>query len=103
MHAFPTFSVFAYRSLSRRGGANGPEGGHPQSEGGRITGLGGCSFGFLLAEDVIADIREGQDKYSVRERPFETEVKAVEKRDRLRLISTKEVLSRNNLWNLPGC
>lgn len=71
--------------------------------GGKITALSGPSFGFQSAEAVIADIREGLHTYFVREGPFETEVKVVAEGDQLRLVSTRDVLSRNNLRNLPGC
>jgi len=69
----------------------------------RITALGGPSFGFQSAEDVIGDIQEGLHTYFVREGPFETELKVVEDEGEPELISTGDVLSRNNLRNLPGC
>jgi hypothetical protein len=39
----------------------------------------------------------------VREGPFETEVKVVSGEGGLDLVSTRDVLSRNNLLNLPAC
>jgi len=71
--------------------------------GGRILGLGGPSFGFLSAEAVAEIIRRGADTYYVREAPFESEVRVVEEGGKVVLVSTSDVISRNNLLNLPRC
>jgi hypothetical protein len=77
---------------------------HSQKKAGRyITGLCGPSFGFRSSREVIADIKESRHTYFVREGPFETEVKVGTGGGGLELISTKDVLSRNNLLNLPDC
>lgn len=70
---------------------------------GKITGVGGPSFGFLPAQVVAEGIQSGSHTYFVREAPFETEVRVVEEEGQMLLVSTKDVLSRNNLQNLPGC
>ena len=77
---------------------------HSQKQAGRkITGLCGPSFGFRSTKEVIADIKESRHTYFVREGPFETEVKVVNRDGGLELVSTQDVLSRNNLLNLPKC
>ena len=68
-----------------------------------IAGLCGPSFGFLLAEDVISDIQGGKHQYYVREAPYESSLRVVEKGGMLQLVSTEDVFSRNNLFNLPHC
>ncbi len=77
---------------------------HSQKKAGRyITGLCGPSFGFRSTKEVILDIKESRHTYFVREGPFETEVKVVSGEGGLDLVSTRDVLSRNNLLNLPAC
>jgi hypothetical protein len=76
---------------------------HSQKKAGRyITGLCGPSFGFRSTKEVILDIKESRHTYFVREGPFETEVKVVSGEGGLDLVSTRDVLSRNNLLNLPA-
>ena len=65
--------------------------------------MGGPSFGFLSAEAVAEIIRRGADTYYVREAPFESEVRVVEEGGKVVLVSTSDVISRNNLLNLPRC
>ena len=74
-----------------------------KGKGRRITGLCGPSFGYRSAEDVITDIRGGIHEYYVREGPYESAVRVVEAGNEQRLVSTQDILSRNNLENLPGC
>jgi len=71
--------------------------------GGTITAVGGPSFGFQTAQVVVEEIQSGSHTYFVREGPFETDVKVVEEGGQMALVSTRDVLSRNNLQNLPGC
>ncbi len=77
--------------------------GSGKGRGRRITGLCGPSFGYRSAEDVIADIQASVHKYYVREGPYESKVRVVGEGDEQRLVSTQDILSRNNLENLRGC
>jgi hypothetical protein len=70
---------------------------------GVITGLCGPSFGYRSLVDVIADIEVGSDRFYVREAPFETRIRVVRESTEPRLVSTSDILSRNNLSNLPNC
>jgi hypothetical protein len=72
-----------------------------KGRGGRITGLCGPSFGFRSAEDVIADILGGFHEYYVREGPYESKVRVISEGEEQRLVSTQDLLSPNNLENLP--
>jgi len=75
-----------------------------KADGGRsIVGLFRPSMGYQTAEEVIARIREGVGRYYVREGPWEADVRAVDESGVVRLVSTTDVLSRNNLSNLPDC
>jgi hypothetical protein len=65
--------------------------------------LEGPSFGFLSAEQVVENIRNGSDRYYVREASFEAEVRVIEEGGQKVLVTTRDVTSRNNLFNLPGC
>ncbi|MCJ7627581.1 MAG: hypothetical protein MUO50_04235 [Longimicrobiales bacterium] len=66
-------------------------------------GLSGPSFGFRFAEDVIADVQGGLYEYYVRQGPYESKVRVIGDGDHQRLVTTQDVLSRNNLENLPDC
>ena len=78
--------------------------GSRKAKGGRlILGLYGPSIGYEPAEEVINRIREGSSRYYVREGSWEADVRVVEEDGESRLVSTKDVLSRNNLENLPDC
>ena len=69
----------------------------------RIVGLYGPSIGFRPAEEVVNRIRSGGGRYYVREGSWEAEIRVVEKEGEVSLVSTLDVLSRNNLFNLPDC
>ncbi len=69
----------------------------------RIVGLYGPSIGYQSAEEVAVAIRNGCAHYFVRAGSWEAEVRVVEAEVGMRLISTEDVLSRNNLLNLPDC
>jgi len=68
-----------------------------------IAGLCGPSFGYRSAGEVIVDIRTGVHEYYVREGPYESKVRVVGEGDEQRLVTTRDVLSPNNLENLPDC
>jgi len=73
-----------------------------KGSGGRIIGLHGPSFGTRSVQDVIEDILQRTHRYYVREAPWEAEVKVMKNGEEQRLETTKDVLSRNNLRNLPN-
>ena len=68
-----------------------------------IVGLYGPSIGYQTAEEVINQIRDGSTKYYVREGSWEADVRVVEDDGVFKLVSTRDVLSRNSLENLPDC
>ncbi len=68
-----------------------------------ITGLYGPSFGYRSAKDVIEDIEQHGHQYFVREGSYEADVLVVRDGTKQRLESTRDVLSMNNLQNLPSC
>ena len=73
-------------------------------EGGRrIVGLYGPSFGYQTAEEVLSAIRAGDVRYFVRAGSWEADVRVVEEGGEATLVTTRDVLSRNNLANLPDC
>jgi len=75
-----------------------------KAKGGRmILGLYGSSIGYQTAKEVINRIRDGSTKYYVREGSWEADVRVVEDDGAFKLVSTRDVLSRNNLENLPDC
>ncbi len=78
------------RSRKARGGRN-------------IVGLYGPSFGYETAEEVASRIGEGATRYYVREGSWEADVRVVEDGGLAKLVTTNDVLSRNNLANLPDC
>ena len=69
----------------------------------RIIGLFGPSMGYQTAEEVVSRIRGGVGRYYVREEAWEADVRVVEEHGAARLVSTKDLFSRNNLSNLPDC
>ena len=77
--------------------------GSAKGKGRTINGLCGPSFGYLSAEEVIAEIRAGTHEYFVREGSHESRVRVVREGEDQRLVSTRDLLSRNNLENLPNC
>jgi len=68
--------------------------------GSRIVGLYGPSIGYQSTEEVVDKIRDGE-RYYVREGSWEADIRVVEEDGKTRLVSTRDVLSRNNLSNLP--
>ena len=68
-----------------------------------IVGLFGPSIGYETAEEVVSRIREGSARYYVREGSWEADVRVVDHGGGVRLVSTNDVFSRNNLANLPDC
>ena len=68
-----------------------------------IVGLCGPTLRYQPMEEVIAHIREGSTQYYVREGSWEADVRVEEEEGGARLVSTRDVLSRNNLLNLPDC
>lgn len=68
---------------------------------GEILGLFGPSFGYRSAERVIGDIEGGVHHYYAREGPHDSEVRVELDAGEKRLVSTKDILSRNHLRNLP--
>ena len=73
-----------------------------KTKGGKEAGgLYGPSFGYQPLEEVIRRIRAGTDRYYVREGSWEADVRVVEDESGSYLVSTRDVLSRNNLANLP--
>jgi hypothetical protein len=74
-----------------------------KAKGRRIVGLAGPSFDYRSAEAVIEDIRKGVHTYYVREASHESTVRVVDDGEEPRLLSTRDILSRNNLENLPDC
>ena len=74
--------------------------GSMKGKGRRIIGLSGPSFGYRSAEEVIADIRTRAHEYYVREGSHESKIRVVGEGDEQRLVSTQDILSRNNLENL---
>ena len=77
--------------------------GRKAKNGTHIVGLFGPSIGYETAEEVASRIREGAARYYVREGSWEADVRVVEAGGGVRLVSTKDVFSRNNLENLPDC
>ena len=67
----------------------------------RIVGLYGPSIGFQPAEEVVNRIRSGGGRFYVREGSWEEEIRVVEIEGAVSLVSTLDVLSKNNLLNLP--
>jgi hypothetical protein len=52
----------------------------------------------------VTDIRSRRNSYFVREALFESDVRVLEEpRGEVMVVSTREVLSRNHLRNLPDC
>ena len=72
-------------------------------KGAHIVGLFGQSIGYETAEEVVSRIREGAARYYVREGSWEADVRVVEDGGLAKLVTTNDVLSRNNLANLPDC
>ena len=73
-----------------------------KAKGGRlILGLYGPSIGFQPVEEVIGNIRRGAVGYYVRAGSWETDVRVAEENGAFVLVTTKDVLSPNNLENLP--
>lgn len=70
---------------------------------GWILGMFGPSMGYQSAEEIVQRIREGVARYYVREGSWEAEIRVVDEGDSSRLVSTKDVFSKNNLLNLPDC
>lgn len=66
-----------------------------------IAGLYGPAFGYRTAMQVIGDIELGEHSYYVRAASYESEIHVVQRRAEKHLASTCDVLSRNNLLNLP--
>ena len=77
--------------------------GSGKGKGRRITGLCGPSFGYRSAGEVISDIQASAHEYYVREGPYESKVRVAGIGEEQRLVSNEDVLSRNNLENLPDC
>ncbi len=70
--------------------------------GGSIIGLFGPTFGYRMLSDIVADIEVGEHTYCVREASYESVVRVIhDGEDELHIRSTWDVLSRNNLSNLP--
>ncbi len=75
-----------------------------KADGGRrIIGLFGPSMGYQTAEEVESRIRAGVSRYYVREDSWESDIRLVDEGGTVRLVSTKDVFSGNNLANLPDC
>jgi len=72
-----------------------------KGRGRRITGLYGPRFGFRLTREVVGHLQDQSHRYYVREGDWEDEVKVVEEGDKARLLTTRDVFSRNHLLNLP--
>jgi len=68
---------------------------------GTILGLYGQSFGYRSTQEVVSDLLAGSHKYFVREGPHESEVRVVGDADEQKIMTTADVLSPNNLENLP--
>jgi len=60
----------------------------------RILGVSGPSLDYRTAEAVALDIQEGVHRYYVREAPYESEVRAVEGADEVRLVASRDILPR---------
>jgi hypothetical protein len=69
----------------------------------RIVGLCGPSIGYQTAEEVLSQMRAGSVRYYVRAESWEADVRVVEEDGELTLVTTRDVLSRNNLANLSDC
>jgi len=72
-----------------------------KGRGRRITGLYGPGFGFRPAEEIAQHLQDQSHRYYVREGGWEDEVKVVGEGDKARLLTTRDVVSRNHLLNLP--
>ncbi len=68
-----------------------------------IAGVWGPSFDYRTAAEVIEHIEGGTNQYYVRAASHETGVRVVERDGVKQLVSTRDILSRNNLQNLPTC
>jgi hypothetical protein len=66
-----------------------------------IAGLYGPAFGYRTATQVIRDIEVGEHSYYARAGSHESEIRVVQRGAEKHLVSTADVLSRNNLFNLP--
>lgn len=75
--------------------------GSVKGKNGTILGLFGPSFGYRSTLEVITDLLSGSHKYFVREGPYESEVRVVKNGDQETIMTTPDVLSPNNLENLP--
>jgi hypothetical protein len=53
--------------------------------------------------EIMEDIRVGGHQYYVREKPYESKVRVVSRGDGDRLVTTRGIISLNNLSNLPDC
>jgi hypothetical protein len=72
-----------------------------KGRGGRITGLYGPRFGFRPTAEIVRHLSDQSHQYFVREGPWEDEVKVSPELGEGFLLTTRDVLSRNNLRNLP--
>ena len=72
-----------------------------KGRGRRITGLHGPGFGFRPAEEIAQHLQDQSHRYYVREGGWEDEVNVVGDGDKARLFTTRDVVSRNHLLNLP--
>jgi hypothetical protein len=70
--------------------------------GGRVVGLFGPSFGYRTAQEVIEGTLAGREHYFVREGSHETDVRVIFEKGKQTLVTTRDILSRNNLRNLPS-
>ncbi len=69
--------------------------------GGRITGLYGPGFGFRPTEEVARHILDRTHQYYVREGSWAADLKVEVRDQEVVLKTTNDVLSPNNLQNLP--
>ena len=71
-----------------------------RSREGRILGLYGPSFGYRTTKEVISDLLAGRHVYFVREGSYESQVRVIEEGEGRTIVSTRDIVSPNNLQNL---
>ena len=67
----------------------------------RVIGVFGPTVGYQSAGEVAEALRDGTIRYYVREGAWEADVRVAEDEEGMRLVSTEDLLSQNNLMNLP--
>ena len=61
----------------------------------------GPTVGYQSAREVAEAMGDGAIRYYLREEAWEADVRVAEDEEGMRLVSTEDLLSQNNLMNLP--